>query len=117
MTRYQLSIYAEKLPHRGLFRKPNPVAEVVITGGPRDGDVLGRTEVVEQTLEPDFVRCFFLETDRSINLPLTITIYNDRDGSVLADATFEATEVFLAPGHFKVQKASNGAKCVVYTTC
>jgi C2 domain len=113
MTRYQLSIYAEKLPNRGLFRKPNPVAEVVVSGGPRDGDVLGRTEVVPNTLEPDFVRCFFLETERSINMPLTIVIYNDRDDSVLADATFEATEVFSAPGHFQVHKCANGAKYVM----
>lgn len=117
MTRYQLSIYAEKLPNRGLFRKPNPVAQVAISGGPRDGDVLGRTEVVQNTLEPDFVRGFFLETERSINMPLTVTIYNDRDKSVLAEATFEATEVFSAPGHFQVHKAPNGAKYVIVSMC
>jgi C2 domain len=109
MTRYQLSIYAEKLP-KGMIRKPNPYATVKVTGGPRDGEVVGQTEIVYNTQEPDFVKVFFIDTNASINLPLTISIYNDRDQSLLAEATFEATEVFVSPGHFMVHKGKNGSK-------
>jgi C2 domain len=112
MTRYQLSIYAEKLP-KGFIFKPNPYATVRVTGGPRDGENIGTTEVVHSTQSPDFVKVFFIETSASINLPITISVYNDRDQSLLAEATFEATEVFLAPGHFMSNKANNGAKYVV----
>jgi hypothetical protein len=111
MTRYQLSIYAEKLP-KGLLFKPNPYATAKVTGGPRDGENIGTTEVVDSTQSPDFVKVFFIETDASINLPITISIYNDRDNSLLAEATFEATEVFVAPGHVLSHKANNGAKYV-----
>ena len=113
MTRYQLSIYAERLP-KGLFRKPNPYATIKVTGGRRDGEMIGRTETIDNTLEPDFVKSFFIETDASINLPLCISIYNDRDDSLLAESTFEATEVYKSPGHFMVNKTQNGAKYVFF---
>jgi hypothetical protein len=98
MPRYQLSIRAEKLP-KGFFRKPNPYAEIKVSGGPREGETLGRTEVMENALAPDWCKVIFLETDESIYMPLQVSIYNDRNGELLAQATFEATEVFQSPGH------------------
>jgi hypothetical protein len=114
MTRYQLSIYAEKLPKSGsvLHLKPSPYATAKVTGGPRDGENIGTTEVVPLTQSPDFVKVFFIDTDATKNYPITITIWNDRDESKLAEATFEATEVFVAPGHVLSHKAENGAKYV-----
>jgi C2 domain len=109
MPRYQVSIQAEKLP-RGLFRRPNPYAVVIVTGGPREGENIGKTETVYNTVEPDFTKVLFVETDPSVNLPLKISIYNYRNETLLAEATFEATEVFVSPGHYKVQQAENGAK-------
>lgn len=114
MTRYQLSIYAEKLP-KGLIFKPNPYATAKVTGGSRDGENIGTTEVVHSTQSPDFVKVFFIETNATINLPITISIYNDRDDSILAEATFEATEVFVAPGHVLSHRTDNGAKYVPLT--
>lgn len=109
MPRYQLSIHAENLP-RGVFRRPNPYAEVTVSGGPRDGEVIGKTEIVHNSLDPDFVKVLYVETDASVNLPLQVCLFNDRNGGLLAEAVFEATEVSVAPGHFKVHKAKNGAK-------
>jgi C2 domain len=111
MTRYQLSIHAERLP-RGIFRKPNPVAVVTVTGGPREGEEIGRTDVVENSLDPEFTRVLFVETDSSVFLPLKVSIYNDRNDALLADATFEATEVAVAKGHLQEQQCRNGAKYV-----
>ena len=111
MTRYQLSIYAEKLP-KGFIFKPNPYATAKVSGGPRDSEFIGTTEVVHSTQSPDFVKVFFLETDTTRNLPITISIFNDRDDALLAEATFEATEVFVAPGHVLSHRTDNGAKYV-----
>jgi C2 domain len=110
MTRYQVSVYAERLP-RGRLRRPNPYAEITVVGGPRDGQTVGRTETVLNTVEPDFTKVFFIETDASINLPLKVSIYNEGHRHPLAEGIFEATEVFLSPGHFKVSK-DGGAKYV-----
>jgi len=110
MPRYQLSIIAEKLP-RGMFRRPNPYAVVVVSGGNREGEEIGKTETLENTQDPDFLRTLFLETDAAQFLPLKVTIYNDRNKSVLTEAVFEATEVNASPGHLQEQKDNNnGAK-------
>jgi hypothetical protein len=109
MPRYQLTVVAEKLP-RGLFRRPNPYAVVTVAGGPRDQERLGQTETLRKALDPDFTKVLFLETDPSVNLPLKVSIFNDRDGTQLAEAVFEATEVFQSPGHFKRQQVENGVK-------
>jgi hypothetical protein len=109
MPRYQLSVYAEKLP-RGRIRQPNPYAVVTVSDGTHDGETLGKSETVYNTTDPDFTKVIFLETDASVNLPLRVSIFNDRNGVLLAEGIFEATEVFLAPGHFKVVKAQKGAK-------
>jgi len=110
MPRYQLSILAEKLP-RGMFRQPNPYAKVVVSGGPREGETIGKTETLENTQDADFLETMFFETDSSIFLPLKVTIYNGRDNSVMTEAVFEATEVNASPGHIQEQKDSrNGAK-------
>lgn len=106
MTRYQLSIYAERLPRRR-FHRIDSYAEVTVCGGPRDGEALGRTETIPNTVAPDFTKVFYLETNSSINLPLKVSIYNEassNDKTLLAEGIFEATEVFVAPGHFKVCK-------------
>jgi C2 domain len=64
MTRYQLSLEAENLPRRfcGSLRNPNPYAVVKVCGGPKEGTVVGRTEPIRRTLQPDWVECLFLET-------------------------------------------------------
>jgi C2 domain len=64
MTRYQLSLEAENLPRRfcGSLRNPNPYAVVKVCGGPKEGTVVGRTEPIRHTLQPDWVECLFLDT-------------------------------------------------------
>lgn len=83
---------------------------VTVAGGPRDNEKLGKTETICNSRDPDFTKVLFFETDSSVNLPLKVSIFNDRNGSLLAEAIFEATEVFLSPGHYKVQHAKNGVK-------
>jgi len=101
-VRYQLTIHAQKLS-RGWFRKPNPYAEVTITGGPREGTNLGRTEVLEKAANPEWVKTLFFDTESSEYLPLKIVVYDDRgigyDDVLIAEASFEATEVHRNAGH------------------
>jgi C2 domain len=72
MTRYQLSLEAENLPRRfcGSLRNPNPYAVVKVCGGPTEGTVVGRTEPIRRTLQPDWVECLFLDTGepRCVNM-------------------------------------------------
>ena len=112
MPRYQLSILAVNLP-RGTFRRPNPYAKVVVSGGPREGEAVGQTETLECTQDADFLTTIFLETDASIFMPLKVTIYNARNHLVLTEGIFEATEVNASPGHTQEQKdPANGARFV-----
>jgi hypothetical protein len=70
MTRYQLSIEAENLPRRfcfGCVRNPNPYAIVKVSGGPREGTVIGRTQPIEATAQPDWVECLFLDTGENLH--------------------------------------------------
>ena len=65
MTRYQLSLEAENLPRRvffGCMRNPNPYAVVKVSGGPHEGTVVGRTEPIPATLQPDWTECLFVDT-------------------------------------------------------
>ena len=112
-TRYQLSVRAENLPS-GFFRSPNPYAVATITGGPKQGTELGRTETIEKTVSPDWVKTLFLEAAAAEYVPITITIFNDRgigrDKVKLAEATFEATEVFQSAGHMQSETVQGGIK-------
>lgn len=113
MPRYQLSLVAEKLP-RGFFRRPNPYAKVYVSGGPREGEIIGQTEVIQDAQSADWVNTFFIETDPSIFLPLKVSIYDDRNDTLLTEQVFEATEVNSNPGHVQENKASNGARFVIF---
>ena len=109
MTRYQLKINAENLP-RGLIRRPNPYAVVTVTGGPRLGETLGKTDVVFNTVDPDFAKTLFLETDSSVFMPIRVAICNDRNDAHLAEANFEATEVHVSRGRMQERLLPKGAK-------
>lgn len=134
MTRYQVSVYAEKLPKQGLLHKlPNVYATIQVSGGTRDGEMIGTTEVMYKTCTPDFIKVFFIETDASRNLPITVRIYHTNDmsindnpnpnqthqhnGTQLIEATFEVTEVFKAPGHVLSQKSNQNNAMYVSCVC
>lgn len=77
LTRFQVSVHARNLP-RGIFRKPSPYAEIKITGGPNKGMTVGKTETIPKSLDPDWVKCLFVETDASVFMPIKVSIYDDR---------------------------------------
>ena len=76
-VRYQIAIKAENL-RRGLFQRPSLFAEVSYAEGPRKGDKIGKTEILESTSDPDFVRVLFLEVDRGEITRLRVRMYDHR---------------------------------------
>jgi hypothetical protein len=111
MTRYQLSLVADKLPRRFVGR-PNPYAEVTVTGGPAQGTVVGRTETMRHAVYADWCTVLFLETDDSIFMPIKVSVYDERGGEdrLIAEASFEATEIFKARGRTQIQEPQKGLK-------
>lgn len=99
MTRYQLSLHVEKLPKSFFGGRPDTYATIRVTGGPHEGKTLGQTETVYNCSHPDFTKVVFLDTDESINMPLTIQVHNARNQNVMGECTVEASEVARAPGH------------------
>jgi len=110
----QLTLHAEKLRKSGAFRIGNPYAVAVITAGDRIGEELGRTEVIESTLSPNWVTVIFVNADPALFMPFRVTVYDcnekDDDQKVMAETNFEMTEVFESKGNIFVQ--SDGSSLV-----
>ncbi|GKY98190.1 hypothetical protein MPSEU_000776800 [Mayamaea pseudoterrestris] len=112
MTRYQLAIEAENLPGTSLWsrwfaRESHEVyAEIVVTGGPQQNTVIGRTES-HMGRRIQWIKTLFVETDPSIYMPLTIRVYKV-NGTLLGEMTAEATAIFQSPGRFKTEKTATG---------
>ena len=109
-TKYQLSLYADKLGRRFLGRRPTPYAVVTLNG--KD---IGRTEIREPTTNPDWCVSMKIEfsLDQSVQLPFTVSIYDwrgVRNDKLLAKADFDACEVYRSPGHMQMKEDANGAQ-------
>jgi Ca2+-dependent lipid-binding protein len=119
MTRYQLSIHVERLPH-SFFHTPSPYAVARITGGPLEGTTIGKTEILKKTINPEWTKVLFFETDSSVYMPIKISIYDKHHGQkepeFLGEASFEATEVFSAPGHLQAHIMSPRGKAKIYVS-
>lgn len=114
MTRYQLTIEAEKLSRVSPIRMGAPYATVSVTGGPREGDVLGETEVSD-TLDPRWTKVIFVDTDAAVYMPITVEIFDDQEGREhrkMAEANFEVTAIYEAPTHTQFEKLKGGTMYV-----
>lgn len=106
MTKYQLSLHAEKLKRSFLGFPPKPYA--VVTSNGKD---IGRTEIREPCTDPDWCLSMKLEFEPSVKTTLKVSIYNwipSGDDQLLAEAEFEATEVFQSPGHMQAKETERG---------
>lgn len=102
MPRYQISLKAENLS-RGLFRRPSPFAELRFVDGPRKGEKVGRTETLEGTTNPDFVRLLFIEVDDDTNVhKVQIKLFDFQvhgTSDLLGTVEMEPILVFKTQGH------------------
>jgi Ca2+-dependent lipid-binding protein len=103
--RYQLSFHALDLPNKKWFGASSPYVEVKITSGPQKGKVVGQTEPVPNTLNPDWVKILCLDfSPREVtNLEVTIWDYtgDGKEPRWLGEANFEATSVYQEAGNTK----------------
>lgn len=115
MTKYQLTISVEGLRLRNhlLNIRPNPYCKVHITGGPRNGECLGKSDVVRKSLNPSFTIIYYIETDPSEYLPIKVCIHDDRKfvddqyDKEIAVANFEITEIYHSKGHLTMQTSND----------
>lgn len=101
--RAQLSLKAENLKNVGrAFQVSDPYAIVTITGGPKEGTVVGRTETIQNTLSPTWAKVMFVDIDPGLFMPFRVSVYDyneKRDDMLMAEANFEMSEVFQSPGN------------------
>ncbi len=106
--RYQISLHAFNLPNKGgWFRKSSPYASVKVISGPQQGQILGETEHLPHTLDPDWCKVFFLDFSSSEITHLEVTIWDYHNGHEpiwMGEARFEATSVYLEPGKTKSEQ-------------
>eukprot|EP00542_Grammatophora_oceanica_P000374 CAMPEP_0194058144 /NCGR_PEP_ID=MMETSP0009_2-20130614/65318_1 /TAXON_ID=210454 /ORGANISM="Grammatophora oceanica, Strain CCMP 410" /LENGTH=258 /DNA_ID=CAMNT_0038708153 /DNA_START=77 /DNA_END=850 /DNA_ORIENTATION=- len=116
MVRMQMTLRAESLKKVGLTRVGSPYATVVVTGGPNEGKELGRTEVLENDLNPDWATIIFVEAESSVYMPIKIAVKDKKDDRVMAEGNFEVTEIHESPGHQHFQQNENGSKVWAHVT-
>jgi Ca2+-dependent lipid-binding protein len=110
--RMQLTLHAEGLKKASAFRIGCPFAVVTITDGPRRGEELGRTEVLEDALNPDWVTVIFVDTDPGIYMPFQVTVLDKNEKTdvekIMAEARFEMTEIYESKGSIQCQELAGG---------
>mmetsp|Transcript_22217 Transcript_22217/g.36786 ORF Transcript_22217/g.36786 Transcript_22217/m.36786 type:complete len:276 (+) Transcript_22217:158-985(+) len=110
MTRYQLTVEAEKLSRVSALRMGAPYAVVTVSGGPRDGEVLGETEVSD-TLDPRWIKVIYVDTDPSVYLPINVEIFDQQDGREnrkMEEASFEVTSINESKAHTVYEELKGG---------
>ena len=112
MTRYQLTIEAEKLKRVSSLRAGRPYAVVTVSGGSREGDVLGTTEALDSLLYLRWSTVVFIDANPSTYLPITVEIFdqqdNGREEKKMAEANFEVTSIYQSPVHTQCEQLKGG---------
>ena len=112
MTRYQLTIEADKLKRVSSLRAGRPKAVVTVSGGSREGDVLGTTEALDTLVHLRWSTVVFIETDPSTYLPITVEIFdhqeNGKEEKKMAEANFEVTSIYQSPVHTQSEQLKGG---------
>ena len=142
--RIQISVRADGLKNVAsrlrlgkLSRVSDPYALLSVTGGPRDGTRIGRTETVRNNLTPDWCRIFIIDYwTPGMYFPITISLYDDNgpkkgndhmaatpSASVrpgpkdvgMGEATFELSDVLSSPGNERsVEIQSYGGRIYIH---
>jgi hypothetical protein len=109
----ELSIHASKLKNKsGLRGTSDPFAVVTIlatTPGVK-ATVLGKTEVIKNTLSPNWVQVFVLDYDLGTPLKVAVSIFDQvkrGDNKAMGSAVFEIGEVLGARGSTKAKTLPN----------
>mmetsp|Transcript_23853 Transcript_23853/g.43112 ORF Transcript_23853/g.43112 Transcript_23853/m.43112 type:complete len:286 (-) Transcript_23853:3012-3869(-) len=122
MVRVQLSLRAENLKNvERVFRgRSDPYAVVTVLEGavegpePVTGLVLGKTETIENSLDPDWTIPFIFEHNATVFLQVQVSIYDNNedrkaDDRLMGEVVFDVEEVLSSQGQMLSESiAGNG---------
>lgn len=122
--RLQLSLRCEDLPNPSLTSKPDPFAVVTLLQVDNNGSenttttnkplLLGQTEVLPNTKDPDWTRLFLLDQfELGHTMTLAISIYSDRRTNV-GTVLIEVGSVLGAPGSTAARSLRKGGILVLH---
>jgi len=118
--RVQISIRATKLPNvAGAFKgTSDPFAVVTLLPNGRDSKpkIVGKTEVIKNTLAPDWAKTFFLDYELGTPVSLLIKVFDEvRKGEniEMGSAVFELGSILGAKGNTKAKQLKRGGTIFV----
>ena len=103
MPLIQVSLRASDLKNKaGMFGTSDPMAVVHIVQGDDDKRLLGKTEIVKNSLSPKWIDTFLVEYDPSENTAITVSVYDKEETSdkLMGSALFEFSNV-IAKGSYE----------------
>jgi hypothetical protein len=116
----KISIRATKLPNvAGAFKgTSDPFAVVTLMPNDRNSKIkiLGKTEVIKNTLDPDWTKTFFLEYQLGTPVSILIKIYDEirkNDNKDMGSGVFELGAILGAKGNTKAKKMKRGGTLFV----
>ncbi|CAB9518699.1 Copine-6 [Seminavis robusta] len=108
MTKYQLSLHADRLRKGFLWRRPMAYAVVMVEN---ESKTLGKTEVAQPGTRAEWRKPMTLEFSSDMHVPFTVALHDSRnDDRLMAKADFEASEVFNSRGHMQMKEDRNGTQ-------
>eukprot|EP00546_Thalassionema_frauenfeldii_P013601 CAMPEP_0178917258 /NCGR_PEP_ID=MMETSP0786-20121207/13144_1 /TAXON_ID=186022 /ORGANISM="Thalassionema frauenfeldii, Strain CCMP 1798" /LENGTH=272 /DNA_ID=CAMNT_0020590783 /DNA_START=69 /DNA_END=887 /DNA_ORIENTATION=+ len=111
--KFQVTIEAQGLKRVSILRIGSPYALVKICGGPREGEVLGETEPLEDCLDPRWSTAILVETEATKMMPIRIEIIDSEDDKVMGEAEFEVISVYHDEAHTQFHEPRGGTRIQV----
>jgi Ca2+-dependent lipid-binding protein len=111
----ELSLYAQKLKNvAGAFKgtsDPFAVVTKIATKRSAKAEVLGKTEVIKNTLHPEWVKVFNLDYDLGTTLKVAVNVFDDvgkGENKGMGSCLFDIGELLGARGNTKAKRVMNG---------
>jgi Ca2+-dependent lipid-binding protein len=115
MVQLELSIYATKLKNvAGAFKgtsDPFAVVSKMPSAPGAKAEVLGKTEVVKNTLTPEWAKVFVFDYELGSPVKLAVSIFDEvkkGDNKSMGACVFDIGEVLGARGNTKCKRVRNG---------
>jgi hypothetical protein len=117
----ELSIHAVKLANvAGAFKgtsDPFCIVTKIATDPSEKAEVLGKSEVVKNTLSPDFVKVFTLDYDLGTVTKIAVSIFDEvrkGDNKTMGAAIFDVGEILGSRGNTKGKRLKGGGTVYVH---
>lgn len=119
--RVQLSLRAEKLKNveKKLKGVSDPYATATISGGLDEGTEIGRTETIENCLNPSWTTILFLEYNPGTQMPLRVAIYDDnsdrgKDDKLMGEFDFDVADVINSSSKEQHEDLPRGGRVYIH---